>query len=232
MQRFRIAFGAILAALAVGSSSTSTTLAKVSSRLDAAHRSRARTRSSAARERPSTDRTPAASADEALPTTGRRPNFAAIDGWVNSTPLTMQELRGKVVLVDFWTYSCINCLRTLPHLEAWDRMYRKAGLVIVGVHTPEFAFEHVPLERALGREAARRPLPGRDRQTSTEPGTSTATSTGTAEYLIDRNGQPAAGAFRRGRLRRQRGGDPHPARRAAGVAPPRTGSATGPPPAS
>jgi thiol-disulfide isomerase/thioredoxin len=52
------------------------------------------------------------------------------------------QVRGKGVLVDFWTYSCINCLRTRPHLEAWDRAYRKAGLVIVGVHTPEFAFEH------------------------------------------------------------------------------------------
>jgi cytochrome c biogenesis protein CcdA/thiol-disulfide isomerase/thioredoxin len=71
------------------------------------------------------------------------PGFAGIDAWINSKPLTIDSLRGKVVLVDFWTYSCINCLRTLPHLEAWDRRYRKAGLVIVGVHTPEFAFEHV-----------------------------------------------------------------------------------------
>ena len=57
------------------------------------------------------------------------------------------------MLVDFWTYSCINCLRTLPHLEAWDKRYRKAGLVIVGVHTPEFAFEHVP---SNVREASRK----------------------------------------------------------------------------
>src|ERR671930_326597 len=71
------------------------------------------------------------------------PAFTGIDDWINSKPLTIQSLRGKVVLVDFWTYSCINCLRTLPHLEAWDMRYRKAGLVIVGVHTPEFAFEHV-----------------------------------------------------------------------------------------
>jgi thiol-disulfide isomerase/thioredoxin len=62
--------------------------------------------------------------------------------WFNSSPLTLDELKGKVVLVDFWTYSCINCLRTLPHLEAWDARYRAKGLVIVGVHTPEFAFEH------------------------------------------------------------------------------------------
>ncbi len=56
----------------------------------------------------------------------------------------MKGLRGRVVLIDFWTYSCINCLRTLPHIRAWDDRYRAAGLTIVGVHTPEFAFEHVP----------------------------------------------------------------------------------------
>src|SRR5919202_5257145 len=76
---------------------------------------------------------------------GRAPDFAHISDWLNTPgdrPLSLASLRGKVVLVDFWTYSCINCLRTLPHLEAWDRAYRKDGLVIVGVHTPEFAFEH------------------------------------------------------------------------------------------
>jgi cytochrome c biogenesis protein CcdA/thiol-disulfide isomerase/thioredoxin len=67
-----------------------------------------------------------------------------VDGaWINSPPLDLAKLRGKVVLVDFWTYSCINCLRTLPHLKAWYAAYHKDGLVIIGVHTPEFAFEHV-----------------------------------------------------------------------------------------
>jgi cytochrome c biogenesis protein CcdA/thiol-disulfide isomerase/thioredoxin len=61
--------------------------------------------------------------------------------WLNSPPLRSEMLRGKVVLVDFWTYSCINCLRTLPYLEAWDRKYRDQGLLIIGVHSPEFAFE-------------------------------------------------------------------------------------------
>jgi cytochrome c biogenesis protein CcdA/thiol-disulfide isomerase/thioredoxin len=74
---------------------------------------------------------------------GAAPEFAGVSQWLNSRPLTLSRLHGKVVLVDFWTYSCINCLRTLPHLEAWDARYRRAGLVIVGVHTPEFAFEHV-----------------------------------------------------------------------------------------
>jgi cytochrome c biogenesis protein CcdA/thiol-disulfide isomerase/thioredoxin len=69
------------------------------------------------------------------------PDFTGIDHWLNSGPLTMAGLRGKVVLVDFWTYSCINCIRTLPYVEAWYQKYAADGLVIVGVHTPEFAFE-------------------------------------------------------------------------------------------
>ncbi len=76
---------------------------------------------------------------------GPAPEFAGIKAWLNTPngqPLTLQKLHGKVVLVDFWTYSCINCLRTLPYLEAWYRTYAKDGFVIVGVHTPEFAFEH------------------------------------------------------------------------------------------
>jgi len=70
------------------------------------------------------------------------PDLQGITAWINSAPLTMERLRGKVVLVDFWTYSCINCLRTLPYLESWDAHYRSKGLVILGVHSPEFAFEH------------------------------------------------------------------------------------------
>jgi cytochrome c biogenesis protein CcdA/thiol-disulfide isomerase/thioredoxin len=76
---------------------------------------------------------------------GRAADFREISHWLNTPdgrPLTMAALRGHVVLVDFWTYSCINCLRTLPYLEDWDARYRTKGLVIVGVHTPEFGFEH------------------------------------------------------------------------------------------
>jgi cytochrome c biogenesis protein CcdA/thiol-disulfide isomerase/thioredoxin len=76
-----------------------------------------------------------------LPSPYPAPDFRGISAWINSPPLTMQTLRGKVVLVDFWTYSCINCVRTLPVLTAWDRRYRAQGLVIVGVHSPEFEFE-------------------------------------------------------------------------------------------
>jgi cytochrome c biogenesis protein CcdA/thiol-disulfide isomerase/thioredoxin len=83
-----------------------------------------------------------ATTEAGLPDYGEAPGLVAGGRWFNSRPLTMRQLRGKVVLIDFWTYSCINCLRTLPHLEAWDATYRRQGLVIVGVHTPEFAFEH------------------------------------------------------------------------------------------
>jgi cytochrome c biogenesis protein CcdA/thiol-disulfide isomerase/thioredoxin len=79
-----------------------------------------------------------------LPVLGDAPDFAGTQQWFNTPggrPLTLDELRGHPVLVDFWTYTCINCIRTLPYLKAWDRRYRKAGLVIVGVHTPEFPFE-------------------------------------------------------------------------------------------
>ena len=72
------------------------------------------------------------------------PEFpASLTEWINSHPLTMASLKGKVVLIDFWTYSCINCQRTLPYLTAWDRKYRDQGLVIIGVHAPEFAFEKI-----------------------------------------------------------------------------------------
>jgi cytochrome c biogenesis protein CcdA/thiol-disulfide isomerase/thioredoxin len=78
---------------------------------------------------------------------GKAPDFTGISDWINTPggkPLTLAGLRGKVVLVDFWTYSCVNCVRTLPYLESWNARYASKGLVIVGVHTPEFAFEHVP----------------------------------------------------------------------------------------
>lgn len=71
----------------------------------------------------------------------RAPDFAGIEKWINSEPLKIEQLRGKVVLVDFWTYTCINCIRTLPYIKDWDKKYRDKGLVIVGVHTPEFEFE-------------------------------------------------------------------------------------------
>jgi thiol-disulfide isomerase/thioredoxin len=70
------------------------------------------------------------------------PSLAGATGWLNSPPLTPAALRGKVVLVDFWTYTCINWLRTEPYVRAWSQAYRDDGLVVLGVHTPEFSFEH------------------------------------------------------------------------------------------
>jgi len=85
-----------------------------------------------------------ASGELVLPVLGTLPPLDGLRPWFNSPPLTNQQLKGKVVLIDFWTYSCINCLRTLPYLKAWDAKYRKDGLVIIGVHAPEFAFEREP----------------------------------------------------------------------------------------
>ena len=79
----------------------------------------------------------------ALHNCGPAPELTGLTGWLNSDPLTLKSLRGQVVLVDFWTCSCINCQRTLPYLERWNADYAADGLVIVGVHSPEFAFEHV-----------------------------------------------------------------------------------------
>ena len=78
----------------------------------------------------------------ALPIEGRLASFAGATRWLNSEPLTPEGLRGRVVLVDFWTYTCVNWLRTLPYVRAWAAKYAAAGLTVVGVHTPEFGFEH------------------------------------------------------------------------------------------
>src|SRR5215204_6196263 len=118
---------------------------------------------------------------------GQAPELAGLSNWINSDPLTLQQLRGKVVLVDFWTYSCINCLRTLPHVKAWDRTYRHRGLVVLGIHTPEFAFEHVPgnVEGAVQRLGIHYPV-----ALDNDYGTWNAFQNQywPAKYLIDRQG--------------------------------------------
>jgi thiol-disulfide isomerase/thioredoxin len=83
----------------------------------------------------------AAKDSKGLPVEGELPGFDGAVAWLNSPPLTAEGLRGKVVLVDFWTYSCINCIRTFPYLKAWYERYKDRGFVMVGVHSPEFAFE-------------------------------------------------------------------------------------------
>src|SRR3954451_10726174 len=82
-----------------------------------------------------------ASVASRLPVEGKLPSLAGATEWLNSAPLSAEGLRGKVVLVDFWTYSCINWLRTLPYVRAWAEKYKDRGLVVIGVHTPEFDFE-------------------------------------------------------------------------------------------
>ncbi|MDQ2983919.1 MAG: cytochrome c biogenesis protein DipZ [Actinomycetota bacterium] len=129
------------------------------------------------------DRLAAASSDY-----GPAADFVGIDAWLNSKPLSIRDLRGKVVLVDFWTYSCINCLRTLPHLKAWYANYHGAGLEIVGVHTPEFGFEHVlsNVRKAVGDLGIRYPV-------ALDNGYSTwgayRNNAWPTEYLVDRRGR-------------------------------------------
>jgi len=77
-----------------------------------------------------------------LPIEGEMPSLDGATTWLNSPPLTPAALRGKVVLIDFWTYTCINWLRTLPYVRAWAEKYKEQGLVVIGVSTPEFEFEH------------------------------------------------------------------------------------------
>ena len=96
--------------------------------------------------------TNASAAEPVLPDEGPMPELSGAIAWLNSPPLTREQLRGKVVVIDFWTYSCINCLRALPYTEGWYAKYKDAGLVVIGVHTPEFAFEK---ERSNVEQAVR-----------------------------------------------------------------------------
>ena len=120
---------------------------------------------------------PALAAAPSLHDEGPAPEFTGIERWLQSPPLTMAALRGQVVLVDFWTYACVNCIRTLPHVNLWAETYRQAGLVVVGVHTPEFAFERstANLETAMRRHGVKHAVA---RTTATQRGKPTATSTG------------------------------------------------------
>ena len=88
------------------------------------------------------------------------PELVGISGWVNTEPFTLASLRGKVVLIDIWTYTCINCIRTLPYLKAWYEKYSDQGLVIVGVHTPEFEFEKIKsnVEEAVAEYGLKWPI--------------------------------------------------------------------------
>ena len=127
------------------------------------------------------------SATGALPDYGVAPPLKADGDWINTKPIVLSQLHGKVVLIDFWTYSCINCLRTLPHLKAWYAAYHKDGFVIVGVHTPEFAFEHVAsnVRAAVERLGITYPVVQDNRFKTWD---AYANQYWPAEYLIDRTG--------------------------------------------
>jgi cytochrome c biogenesis protein CcdA/thiol-disulfide isomerase/thioredoxin len=116
------------------------------------------------------------------------PELAGINSWINSDPLTLAQLKGKVVLIDFWTYSCINCQRTQPYLNAWYSTYASDGFVIIGVHAPEFAFEQVPanVQKAVAAEGIRYPV-------ALDNGFQTWNAYDNnywpAKYLVDRDGR-------------------------------------------
>ena len=135
---------------------------------------------------------------DGLPEPYPAPDFAGIAAWINSPPLTMAGLRGKVVLVDFWTYSCINCVRTLPQLAAWDRKYRRDGLVIVGVHSPEFRFEtrRKNVQAAVARYGIRYPVA---LDSSLRTWSNFHNLVWPAHYLIDRRGRVVSTHFGEGR---------------------------------
>jgi len=122
-----------------------------------------------------------------LPVGPAAPEFSGIDHWLDSGPLTMAGLRGKVVLVDFWTYSCINCIRTLPYVEGWYQEYAAQGFVVVGVHSPEFAFEHDTgnVAAAIARFGITYPV-AQDNEFSTWQAYNN--EYWPADYLIDANG--------------------------------------------
>jgi cytochrome c biogenesis protein CcdA/thiol-disulfide isomerase/thioredoxin len=130
-------------------------------------------------------------ADSGLPELGQAPEFVGTQRWFN-TPggraLTLKGLRGRVVLIDFWTYSCINCLRTLPYLEAWDKRYRRDGLTIVGVHSPEFPFEKDAgnVSDAIERNGIRYPVV-QDNDLATW--SAWGNQYWPAEYFVDAHGQ-------------------------------------------
>lgn len=116
------------------------------------------------------------------------PEITGIQDWINSDPQTLKSLKGKVVLVDFWTYSCINCVRTQPYLNAWHEKYSKDGLVILGLHAPEFAFEKVPenVRKAVGEARIKYPV-ALDNDFATWR--AYKNQFWPAKYLIDKDGQ-------------------------------------------
>jgi thiol-disulfide isomerase/thioredoxin len=140
----------------------------------------------------------AAAATPSLRDHGAAPEFTGIEQWLNSPPLTLSALRGKVVLVDFWTYSCINCLRTLPHVNRWAETYKAQGLVVVGVHTPEYAFERSTgnVQTAMQRFGVKHPVAQDNRYATWK---AYGNQYWPAIYLVDARGQIRFKHFGEGR---------------------------------
>jgi len=134
------------------------------------------------------ERTAAVGPRSKLPVLGTAPDFTGTQRWFNSKPLSLAALRGHVVLIDFWTYTCINCIRTLPYLKAWDARYRDSGLTIVGVHSPEFSFEKDAgnVQRAIRSFGIRYPVV-QDNDLATW--SAWGNQYWPAEYLIDARGK-------------------------------------------
>ena len=118
---------------------------------------------------------------------GTAPDFAGIGNWFNSAPLTMSSLRGKVVLVDFWTYGCVNCVNTLPHVTELYAKYKDRGLVVVGVHTPEFPFEKSAsnVQAALKRHGIRYPVA---QDNGSQTWNAYSNQYWPAQYIVDQGG--------------------------------------------
>jgi cytochrome c biogenesis protein CcdA/thiol-disulfide isomerase/thioredoxin len=171
--RFQTAIANHLPAAVVNPTNSIETSAAVSKRLE--------------RLRPASPYAKASSTGPELEDLGPAPEFTGNDRWFNSKPLTIAGLRGRVVLIDFWTYTCINCIRTLPHLVAWDKAYRDAGLTIVGVHSPEFSFEKnaANVARALKQNGISYPV-AQDNELATW--NAWGNQYWPAKYLIDADG--------------------------------------------
>jgi thiol-disulfide isomerase/thioredoxin len=133
-------------------------------------------------------------------TTFKAPEFTGIETWLNSGPLTLSALRGKVVLVDFWTYTCINCIRTLPYVKSWHEKYKDQGLVVVGVHTPEFSFERptANVQGAIKRFGITYPVA---QDNGYQTWDAYRNMYWPAFYLIDKRGQVIYSHFGEGRYR-------------------------------
>jgi len=118
---------------------------------------------------------------------GPAPELTGIEAWLNSEALSIEGLRGKVVLIDFWTYSCINCLRTLPYVARWHDRFRERGLVVIGVHTPEFGFEKPTrnVRTAMTRHGVKYPVAQDNRYATWN---AYENQYWPAVYLIDRRG--------------------------------------------